>query len=61
MKYNKKKILIWEDPNASSISELIDDDESKNPKHVIHSSIRIQSLKTIVLKMAKIQDGRIEK
>jgi hypothetical protein len=43
MKYNKK-ILIWEGPNPSSISELIDN-ETKYPNVsliAIQSSIRIQ-------------------
>jgi hypothetical protein len=64
MKYNKKKSDIWEGLNPSLISELMGN-ESKNPNVsliLIKSSIRIQNLKIVGLKMTKIEgsDGRIE-
>jgi hypothetical protein len=52
-----KKILFWECPHPSSISELVVN-KSKNPNVsliLIYTSIRIQNLKVVGFKMAKIQ------
>jgi hypothetical protein len=62
---SKNRVDLIASPNPGAISELIDN-ESKNPNMsliLIQSSIRIQNLKIIGLKMAKIQgsDGQIDK
>jgi hypothetical protein len=62
---NKKKTLIRDGPNSSSFPELIEN-LSKNPEIifvVIWFSIRIQNLKFLGSKMAKIQgsDGLMGK
>jgi hypothetical protein len=59
------KGLIYEDSNPSLILELLDNEPENPVVLLIHikSSIRIQNLRIVDLKMTKIQvsDGRLDK